>query len=88
MLIHKLTAYDLSLGCFTEEAYFTSKRKAEKSMEELRDYLIWNHHLHDEMIDIFENTSFAGTVRSWIIGDKYNISLVSHRILKDVLRYT
>ena len=88
MLIHKLTAYDLSHKGFVEEAYFTSKSKAEKSMETLRDYLIWNHDLQDEMIDIFENTSFAGTVRSWIIGDKFNISLVSHYISKDVLRYT
>jgi hypothetical protein len=76
--IYKLTAFNLK-GYFIEEAFYTSKTKAESSRSSLIAYLIDNHKLSSKIDTITSDTV--------IIGDKYNVTLCEHNIKTTISKY-
>lgn len=86
--LFKLTAYNLTGGFVTEEAYFTSRKKAKESMSNLAEYLERNHELDTNRREIFGEDSVGGDkVVSWILDDRYNVSLVEHSLRTNILNY-
>ena len=67
-----------------EEAYFTSKNKALKSLEYLKKYLIYNHTLNENNIEHYSNYK---EIQSFILDDTFNVSLITHNIKTLTLKY-
>jgi len=84
--IHKLTAVriDKDSSFVLEEAYFTSKNKALKSLEYLKKYLIYNHTLDSNNIEHYSNYK---EIQTFIIDNTFNVSLITHNIKTLTLKY-
>lgn len=85
-IIYKLTAtrIDKNNKYVIEESFFTSEKKANKSMEYLKNYLIYNHSLNENNIEHYLNYRNDYT---FIIDNKFNVSLVEHSIKTNILKY-
>lgn len=85
--IYKLTAtrIDKDNDYNFEECYFTSKNKAYKSMDYLKNHLINKHpYLNENNIQKY-NTFNA--IQTYIIDNKFNVSLIEHNIKTLTLKY-
>ena len=84
--IYKLTAVriDKDSSFVLEEAYFTSKNKALKSLEYLKKYLIYNHTLNENNIEHYLNYK---EIQSFILDSTFNVSLITHNIKTLTLKY-
>lgn len=84
--IYKLTAVriDKDSNFVLEEAYFTSKNKAVKSLEYLKKYLIYNHTLNANNIEHYLNYK---EIQSFILDDTFNLSLITYNIKTSTLKY-
>lgn len=85
-LIYKLTAtrIDYDNNFLTEEAYFTSKNKAIKSLKYLKEYIIHNHSLNANNIEHYNNYK---EIQTFIIDDTFNVSLIKHNIKTLTIKY-
>jgi hypothetical protein len=87
--IYKLTATrinkDISNNYTFEECYFTSKNKAYKSMDYLKNHLI-NKHKYLNKSNIQKYNTF-NSIETYIIDDKFNVSLIEHNIKTLTLKY-
>ena len=84
--VYKLTATNIckDSSFVIEEAYFTSKNKALKSLEYLKKYLIYNHTLNENNIEHYLNYK---EIQSFILDDTFNVSLITHNIKTLTLKY-
>lgn len=84
--IYKLTAtrIDKNNKYIIEESFFTSENKANKSMEYLKKYLIYNHSLNKNNIEHYNNYN---KIQTFIIDNTFNVSLIEHSIKTNVLKY-
>lgn len=84
--IYKLTStrIDNNNRFPSEECYFTSKNKAVKSMEYLKQYLIYKHTLNENNIQHSWNHK---DIQTFIIDDTFNVSLIKHDIKTLTLKY-
>ena len=84
--IYKLTAVriDKDSNFVLEEAYFTSKNKAFKSLEYLKKYLIYNHTLDSNNIEHYLDYK---EIQSFILDNTFNVSLITHNIKTLTLKY-
>ena len=67
-----------------EECFFTSKNKAIKSMEYLKNYLINKHTLNENNIEHYNSYK---AIQIFIIDNTFNISLIEHNIKTLTLKY-
>jgi len=83
--IYKLTStrIDNNNSYITEESYFTSKNKAIKSMEYLKQYLIYNYALSANNTI---QTNYK-EIQTYIIDNTFNVSLIEHNIKTLTLKY-
>ncbi len=84
--IYKLTSTRIDNNDIytTEELYFSSKNKAIKSMEYLKQYLIYNHTLNANNIKHYNNYK---AIQTYIIDNTFNVSLIEHNIKTLTLKY-
>ena len=84
--IYKLTSTRIDNNDIytTEELYFTSKNKAIKSMEYLKQYLIYNHTLNANNIEHYNNYK---AIQTYIIDNTFNVSLIEHNIKTLTLKH-
>lgn len=84
--IYKLTSsrIDYNDSYITEESYFTSKNKAIKSMEYLKQYLIYNYGLNENNIEHYNNYK---AIQTFIIDNTFNVSLIEHNIKTLTLKH-
>ena len=84
--IYKLTAVRIDdVNSFViEEAYFTSKNKALKSLEQLKKYLIYNHTLNENNIEHYSNYK---EIQTFILDSTFNVSLITHNVKTLTLKY-
>ena len=84
--IYKLTAarIDNNNSYVIEEAFFTSKNKALKSLEYLKKYLIYNHELNKSNIEHYSNYK---EIQTFIIDETFNVSLITYNIKTLTLKY-
>jgi len=84
--IYKLTSTRINNNdsYINEELYFSSKNKAIKSMESLRQYLIYNHTLNANNIVHYNNYK---AIQTFIIDNTFNVSLIEHNIKTLTLKY-
>jgi len=84
--IYKLTSTRIDNNDIytTEELYFSSKNKAIKSMESLKQYLIYNHTLNANNIKHYNNYK---AIQTYIIDNTFNVSLIEHNIKTLTLKY-
>ena len=93
--IYKLTAtrIDNNDRFISEECYFTSKNKAIKSMDYLKQYLIYKHTLNENNIGHYYYTNHIHlvnnykTIQTFIIDNTFNVSLIEHDIKTLTLKY-
>ena len=85
-VIYKLTStrIDNNNRFPSEECYFTSKNKAIKSMEYLKQYLIYKHTLNENNIEHYNNYK---AIQTFIIDNTFNVSLIEHNIKTLTLKY-
>ena len=88
--IYKLTSTRIANNdsYINEELYFSSKNKAIKSMESLKQYLIYNHTLNENNIEHFGYLyNNYKAIQTYIIDNTFNVSLIEHNIKTLTLKY-
>ena len=82
--VYKLTAKRIDDSFVIEEVYFTSKNKAFKSLEYLKQYCVYNYSLNHNNINHYDNYK---TIQTYIIDNTINVSLINHSIKTLTLKY-
>ena len=82
--VYKLTAKRVDDSFIIEEVYFTSKNKALKSLEYLKQYCVYNYDLNCNNILTHDNYK---AIQTYIIDNTINVSLINHSIKTLTLKY-
>jgi len=85
--IYKLTStrIDNNDRFVSEECFFTSKNKAYKSMDYLKNHLI-NKHPYLDKSNVQKYNTF-NAIQTYIIDDTFNVSLIEYNIKTLTLKY-
>jgi len=82
--VYKLTAKRINDNFIIDEIYFSSKNKAFKSLEYLKQYCIYNYNLNHKNINHYYNYK---AIQTYIIDNTINVSLINHSIKTLTLKY-
>ena len=82
--VYKLTAKTINDNFIIDQVYFSSKNKAFKSLEYLKQYCIDNYNLNDNNINHYYNYK---TIQTYIIDNTVIVSLINYSITTLTQKY-
>ena len=82
--VYKLTAKTINDNFIIDEVYFSSKNKALKSLEYLKQYCIHNYNLNDNNINHYYNYK---AIQTYIIDNRVIVSLINYSITTLTQKY-